>query len=594
MGGDNSPPEWCYLGEDGQCDGRGGTYVDVIGNEGRIGNGMAMTMIPNNDKDVKFELRMKNKGTVATFNCKGGVSELLFSGSSTRFTTPSISGYNRCAVIIGLSGDRIHVSPFGSKNLSLGSLPMSPNSSFNEIYCIPEYARYGAIHSGYSPSPQVVSTPISQGVTNVDNSLSLPSTTTTTSTTTTSTTTTTTAPPKLIVEAEKYVIVPSIQSATASISFSISNSLLSSSSLTVTLSDVDYLTLAKVKFKSCCLELTSDNEDHFDKMTYNAEMKGSSTLNLTLAWTKAFIYLILVSSMTVLATVPRFANLNTPANAVLENNSGAELTTTWRYSSEFEVPKLSSCNLINYDSSCKSASVSIISPVEWKPDVSFLRYGFISPISSNYPISFSLTSSGTLFASINFSQTGISISIPSSSQTASMSYIKTPNPGDWVSGDIFLLSPKFFNILDRTESTKTCTIIKSTCTVPSSWSSIKSSELIARYAILSKLILDSGIEESEEQPKLYVTYKGVYALSINVPSKELNGATVQDSPTYQPLVYWRVYKGLSPSISFPSDEVSKVIQNVTNPVTTTTTPFTTTTTKSTSSGSWMDSFLSWF
>ncbi|EEA08577.1 uncharacterized protein CMU_030750 [Cryptosporidium muris RN66] len=427
------------------------------------------------------------------------------------------------------------------------------------------------------------STPTTTTTTTTTTSVPITTTTTTTTTTTnfpitttaiSTTTTTTTLPPQIILTGTSYSIPSSIQSQDSSIAFIVPVSTISSEPLVISASDSSGTNICQIKFNTCCGKMYGFNNGQFDTISYSNEWKSMNSVNLTLAWIGAMFYLIVSENLIPLANLVNLNSNTYPVSLSLSSESGTPISTTWYYNQGFSNIIANSCTL-ELEQKCKSAQITIGEGNGLSQDNEYLRYGFILPQQTHLPITMELYSFAEQIATIKF--TANTISLKSSINSNIVTLSENILVGNWMDGDIFILSDEILNVLELNINNIPCLFSSSSSCFDSqsseSWMSSSETTDLLRYAYVKQLEIAnrySNNTNTTSQPNLsylnlIVTFQNTMIGNLKIPNSPITKFIMTGTSSYIPLTYWILKSGMSPSISIPTSSLDSLISQIQNP-----------------------------
>ncbi|OII72554.1 hypothetical protein cand_012370 [Cryptosporidium andersoni] len=566
--------QWCNIPISGSCDAIGASFGTPPSGYLGFTSGLAIKVVPpQNVNSINYYIHSSDQ-VVAQITCVKGSITMSICGQNTSSGAPDPGSYSYCSMIIGLSNGNLVVSPPGYPDASLISLPncnLILSGRGTKIRSSSSNTVNWSWYTNYNPVSPNANTPTSTGVNNIIPALALPTTTTTKTTntikttiiTTTTTTTTTTAAPKLIENGSSYVIVPSIQSITASISFTINIEDLSENSALAILNDNSGNELVSISFNSCCVKLSTNNGNVYDKAKYSSFGISSSSVLFSLGWTASFFYLILTSSWTIIAQIPTLNSTSTPASISLTSN-GNNLSTTWTYKTLFSPPQASYCSINGINRSCKATGAQFQD--FWSADSTFLRYGFLAPSINNYPIVLSISVGSVEAISISFTNIGITMNSQYTGSSVSYLYKNPPSEGSWIAGDLFYLSPSLYSVLNTLSQATSCLVNEPSCPNEeyNSWMSLSLENTLLTYAYLASQSTTTGASNIGDSV-FFLGYNGNIIGNVTVSSySTFTSITSVNSPVIQPILYYKLVSGVAPEINIANSILSSVKTHILN------------------------------
>ncbi|EEA06492.1 uncharacterized protein CMU_009840 [Cryptosporidium muris RN66] len=350
----------------------------------------------------------------------------------------------------------------------------------------------------------------------------------------------------------------------ASISFVIPKKmLLNNNETTLLIKDNSDIPLASVKFNSCCARLTNYNEEQFDTSAYPKGWYLWDIFNMTFAWTLTMYYLISSSNLQPLVSVLRANSTKCPSSIRLLDSSNTELQTHWHYRSHFTGIIPYECSLVNFNESCKSPILNI--NLVQQLDQQFLRFGFIAPPMNILPISMSLFSSGTPFATINFNKDHILIQT-----TIGNELFEMPNSiheGNWVIGDLYFVQPPIKYAIKKSINLKSCTNNTSEdclLTKSNNWIYSKKQTDLLTFAFYQYQTLKFTKKTYKEIKDMYskVNHSYLYiSLNNNIivntlsANEKIDRVIIYGRNNEYNLAYWKIKLGMSPSLHPPDSDL---------------------------------------
>ncbi|KAL7066865.1 hypothetical protein ACR3K2_26980 [Cryptosporidium serpentis] len=349
--------------------------------------------------------------------------------------------------------------------------------------------------------------------------------------------------------------------------------LLNNNETTLLIKDNSNTSLASVKFNSCCAKLTNYHKDQFDTSVYPKGWDLWDTFNITFAWTLTMYYLISSSNLQPLASVLRVNPTKCPSSIRLLSSTNVEIPTNWDYNSNFTGIFPYVCSLINFGDSCKS-SILNINLGHQELGQQFLRFGFIAPPTDTLPISMSLFSSGTPFATINFNKNNILIQTTVGNELFEMP--NTINEGNWITGDLYFIQPPTKCAIDNSISLKSCA--KSTSkncflTKNNNWIySTKQIDLLT-FAFFqhqtSKFTKKTHKEIKAMYSKinhsyLYISLNNQMIMNTISANENIDQIIIYKNNNEYTLAYWKIKLGMSPSLDPPYLELQNIENQIMN------------------------------
>ncbi|KAL7065790.1 hypothetical protein ACR3K2_37670 [Cryptosporidium serpentis] len=426
------------------------------------------------------------------------------------------------------------------------------------------------------------STPTTTTTTTTSVPLTTTTTTTTTTTnfpittTTTATTTTTTTPaPQIILTGVSYPIPSSMQSQDSSIAFIVPLSTISSEPLIISASDSSGINICQIKLNECCGKMYGSNSGQFDTISYSTQWKFMNSVNLTLAWVGTMFYLITSENLIPLASLVNLNSNTYPTSLSLSSESGTHISTTWYYNQGFSNIIANSCTL-ELEQKCKSVQVVTEENNGLSKDNEYLRYGFILPQQTYLPITMQLYSFAVQIATIEF--TASTISLKSSISSNVITLPENILVGNWIDGDIFILSDEILNVLKLNMNNIPCLFSSSSSCFDSqsseSWMSSSETTDLLRYAYVKQLEIANSHSNNTNTTtsqsnlsyiNLIVTFQNTMVGNIKIPNSPITKFLMTGTSSYIPLTYWILKSGMSPSISIPTSNLNSLISQIQNP-----------------------------
>ncbi|PPS93119.1 Uncharacterized protein GY17_00003229 [Cryptosporidium hominis] len=303
-------------------------------------------------------------------------------------------------------------------------------------------------------------------------------------------------------------------------------------------------------------------------------------MNLTIAWTTAMIYLIISSTLVPLAGIVSYENPS-PNSILFKDKNKNEISTAWYFNPDFENILSNSCVITSPGNKCKSGSVKLTMDEPFTPEKQYLRYAFAAPPEYLYPVTITIYSSASFLASIKFSKAMVEISSEKKSNT-----ITIPSPietGQWIAGDIFLLTSSGYDFLKNNSNNFQCLFITTaSCFATQSsqkWRNYDKNLDLLRYAYIkgteyrtksSEYIMNSSSDDnySEDTSEseivyLYVSYNNVIIGGVPIPySSEITELRITGTKNLVPIAYWRLSQGMTPSITVSADILKGLIPQI--------------------------------
>ncbi|CUV05382.1 unnamed protein product, partial [Cryptosporidium hominis] len=327
------------------------------------------------------------------------------------------------------------------------------------------------------------------------------------------------------------------------------------------ISDKDKKQIINLELSECCGKLIDSMNENYDRFSYPEELMTSSTIDLNLMWQSSIYSLKTKSSDTPLAIIP-IENKNIPYQAVLLNSSTREeLKSNWSYTTGVKNLSSVSCTINALEGRCKSSSVTVTKMVN--PNIEFLRFGFLFSKDILAPFEMAISQNSNNLATVQISSNVIKVQ---SSNSEEITLKKEFTTGEWVSGDIFIISDDIHNLIEE-DSSISCKNYNDSCYSTQNsqdWMSIVSEKSILRYAYLKKQAVenkvktdtntetDSSSSSSKTQYYLYISFKNCIVAKLKINSNSFNKVSVSNRQGSSNLVYWRLKGGVSTSINIPN------------------------------------------
>lgn len=340
------------------------------------------------------------------------------------------------------------------------------------------------------------------------------------------------------------------------------------------------ITITTLDFKRCCAKIKNTVTGYFDTFEYPSNWESITSMNLTIAWTKVMIYLIISSTLVPLAGIVSYENPS-PYSVIFSDKNKNEVSTTWNFNSNFDNILSNTCTITSPGNKCKSGSVKLVLDEPFAPEKQYLRYAFAAPPEHLYPITITLYSSSSFLASIKFSNTMVEIKSDSKSNTVTI-----PSPtesGQWIAGDIFLLTSSGYNFLKDNSNNYQCLFITTaSCFATQStqnWRQYDKNLDLLRYAYIkgteyrtksneyinkqSPEVDNSESDAGNEILYLYVSYNNVIIGGIPIPSSsDITELRITGSKDLVPIAYWRLSQGMTPSINVSTNTLKGLISQI--------------------------------
>ncbi|KAH7649330.1 hypothetical protein FG379_002454 [Cryptosporidium bovis] len=319
----------------------------------------------------------------------------------------------------------------------------------------------------------------------------------------------------------------------------------------------------------CCSKLLDVKNNIMDKHSFISDNIHAQSMNLTISWISSILFLYESTSMKPLSVLTSISEI-IPTKAKLEDKSNNnEITTDW-YLKQYSNSIGPNYCVLTSDNTCKSSEINISGNLY--SDSQYLRYGFMfSSILAPYVMD--IKKNSNKLVSIIFKQNSIIIS--SSSETINIILKDQLEDGDWVSGDIFILSKNLHRaVID--DAYITCKEYSDSCLISqnNNWMSKISLESILRYAYLKKEAViyeinegevDSSIESQiKDEYYIYISYKNCIIAKLGTSDNYINNVQVTNSENVATLIYWRINIGISPSVAVPSDKLTTIKDFINN------------------------------
>lgn len=326
------------------------------------------------------------------------------------------------------------------------------------------------------------------------------------------------------------------------------------------ISDKDKKQIINLELSKCCGKLIDSINENYDRFSYPEELMASNAIDLNLTWQSSIYALKTKSSDTPLAVIP-IENKSIPYQAVLLNSSTREeLKTNWSYTTGVKNLSSVSCTINALEGRCKSSSVTVTKMVN--PNIEFLRFGFLFSKDILAPFEMTISQNSNNLATLQISSNVIKVQ---SSDSEEITLKKEFTTGEWVSGDIFIISDDIHNVIEE-DSSISCKNYNDSCYSTQNsqdWMGIVSEKSILRYAYLKKQAVenkvktdtnteaDSSSSSSKTQYYLYISFKNCIIAKLNINSNSFNKVSVSNRQGSSNLVYWRLKGGVSTSINIP-------------------------------------------
>ncbi|KAJ1605527.1 hypothetical protein OIY81_3458 [Cryptosporidium canis] len=355
------------------------------------------------------------------------------------------------------------------------------------------------------------------------------------------------------------------------LSFSIPIEKIAESKISLIISDKNGKNIIQLELDKCCGKLIDSTKESYDRFLYPPELSAAKSVDVALTWKSSVYSLNLKSTNSPIALIPT-ENQNAPHKAILLNSSTRqEIAGNWSYSTGVRNSNSVSCTISKTDDRCKSTSVTV--PKMVSPDLEFLRFGFLFSKPSS-PVELSISQNSNTLATLHV--TSSSISITSNEGQSEVSLKKELTTGEWVSGDIFMVSDDLNSVIENDNSI-TCRDFSDSCLSSQSsqsWMSTLSEGSILRYAYLKKQATEKNVIMSMMDPSLsktpssssdyylYISFKNCVIARFKVNANSFNKASINDKSGAAGLAYWRLKSGISTSINIPTSNLNSIKEKI--------------------------------
>lgn len=360
------------------------------------------------------------------------------------------------------------------------------------------------------------------------------------------------------------------------LSFSIPIDKVKESNIAAIISDNKGGNIVRLELSKCCGKLIDLSTDNYDVFLYPEELVSSNSAEVILTWISSVYSLRLKSSNKLISIIPT-ENDSIPHQAILLNPSiGEELNGNWSYNTGVRNSNTVSCTINKLDDRCKSTSVIVSQMI--KPDLEFLRFGFIFSKTALSPFEMTISQNSNRLATLQITSNTIRIS--SDGNVSEVNLSRELKTGEWVSGDIFMVSSGIHNVIQEDSAIK-CNSYSDSCVNSQNshnWMSIHCGSSILRYAYLKKQAVENQAHMNAENTSnsrtpssaseyyLYISFKNCIFAKLKVNANSFNKASVSDKRGAVGLAYWRLKKGISTSVNIPTVELDSIKENITKEI----------------------------
>lgn len=357
------------------------------------------------------------------------------------------------------------------------------------------------------------------------------------------------------------------------LSFAIPVDKVISSNITLVISDDKDKSIVRLELSKCCGKLIDYNTGNYDVFSYPNELPSTRTVDLALTWVSSVYSLVLKSSNMLIAAIPT-ENESIPHKAVLLNTSkGEEFDENWGYYTGVRNTNTFSCTINKVEGKCKSASVMVTQMVN--TDLEFLRFGFIfSKAPSLSPYEMTISQNSNTLATLQFSSNTININ--SNGKVSEVNLSSELKTGEWISGDIFIVSNDLHNVIE-TDNSIMCVNYSDSCVNSQNsqnWMTSIDESSILRYAYLKSQAVESQFfmaanntsNSSTPNPTseyyLYISFKNCIIAKLKINVNSFNKVFITDRRNGIGLAYWRLKSGISTSVNISTTSLGYIKEKI--------------------------------
>ncbi|KAJ1604825.1 hypothetical protein OJ253_3455 [Cryptosporidium canis] len=355
------------------------------------------------------------------------------------------------------------------------------------------------------------------------------------------------------------------------LSFTIPIEKIAEGKISLIIRDKNGKNIIQLELDKCYGKLIDSTKESYDRFLYPPELSAAKSVDVTLTWKSSVYSLNLKSSNSPIAVIPT-ENQNAPHKAILLNSSTRqEIAGNWSYSTGVRNANSVFCTLSKSDDRCKSTSVTV--PKMVNPDLEFLRFGFLFSKPSS-PVELSISQNSNTLATLHV--TSSSIRINSNQGKSEVSLRKELATGEWITGDIFMVSDDLNSVIENHNSI-TCRDFSDSCLSSQSsqsWMSTLSEGPILRYAYLKKQAIEKNVIMGMMDPSLskkpssssdyylYISFRNCIIARFKVNVNSFNKASINDKNGAVGLAYWRLKSGISTSINIPTSNLNSIKKKI--------------------------------
>ncbi|KAH8583011.1 uncharacterized protein ELE39_003539 [Cryptosporidium sp. chipmunk genotype I] len=341
------------------------------------------------------------------------------------------------------------------------------------------------------------------------------------------------------------------------------------------ISDENSKNIIGLELNNCCGKLADSNNGKYDRFSYPEKLTGISSLDLSLTWKSSIYTLNIKSTNTPIAAIP-IENENVPYKAVLlDSKMREELKANWSYSTGVKSASPVSCTINGLEGKCKSSSVTV--PKMVNPNLEFLRFGFLFSKEALSPFEMTISQNSNNLVTLQISSNIIKFQ---SDDQQEISLKKELSTGEWVSGDIFIVSDDIHNVIEE-DVTITCKNYNDSCLNTQNnqnWMSIINEKSILRYAYLKKQAMEneaktdadseskSSLSSSKAVYYMYISLKNCIIAKLKINANSFNKVSVTNKQGSNSLVYWRLKSGISTSINILENTLNQLKTTISNEI----------------------------
>ncbi|KAH8739201.1 hypothetical protein FG386_003579 [Cryptosporidium ryanae] len=327
--------------------------------------------------------------------------------------------------------------------------------------------------------------------------------------------------------------------------------------------------IVTLDISKCCSKLIDNKNNKIDRYSFISENINVNSVNLTISWISPIVFLYETTSVKPLSVLTSVHKMS-PTKAKLTDANNNEILTNW-YLTQYSSSINPNYCVLSTSNICKSSEINISKNLH--SDSQYLRYGFMFSETLLAPYVMNIKKNSNKIINITFKKNLIIIS--TDSETINVDLKNEIEDGDWVSGDIFILSKNLHRaIIDDTYIT--CKEYNYSCldSQDKDWMSKSSEDSILRYAYLKKEAVIYDISENEldspinnqikDDYYIYISYKNCIVARIGTNNNYINNLQITNAKNVATLSYWRINTGISPSIAVPSDKLATLRDNIKN------------------------------